>query len=48
MKELVYENCIVRVHIPDLTKEEREKRINAFKEEALRFMKTVESERNRK
>lgn len=42
MKELVFENCIVRVHVPDLTEEQREARLEEFRRAAGRFMAAVE------
>lgn len=42
MKELVFENCIVRVHVPDLTEEQREARKKEFRRAAGRFMAAVE------
>ena len=41
MKILKYDNCIVRVHIPDLTEEERERRMKVLYKETERFMKEV-------
>ena len=42
MKELVFENCIVRVHVPDLTAGQREARKKEFRRAAERFMAAVE------
>lgn len=42
MKELVFEKCIVRVHVPDLTEEQREARKKEFRRAAGRFMAAVE------
>jgi ribosome recycling factor len=45
VKTFTYQNAVVRVHIPDLTTEEREKRMNELKKATARFMKAVEKER---
>lgn len=37
-----YENCIVRVHVPDLTEEERASRRKELKNAAERLMKQIE------
>lgn len=41
VKIFTYPNCIVRVHIPDLTEEERERRMNNLKKVTANFMKAV-------
>jgi len=41
VKTFTYPNCVVRVHIPDLTEEERERRMNALKKTTANFMKAV-------
>lgn len=40
-KVFKYPNAIVRVHIPDLAPEEREKRLNALKKSAEMLMREV-------
>lgn len=40
-----FPNAVVRVHIPDLTPEERQRRMNNLKEATARFMMAVEKER---
>lgn len=47
VRETVYPNAIVRVHIPDLTEEERARRMQIIKRAAEDFMRVVsEYERN--
>ena len=41
VKTFTYDNCIVRVHIPDLTEEERERRMKILHKETEIFMKEV-------
>lgn len=41
VKTFISPNCIVRVHIPDLTEEERERRMNNLKKVTANFMKAV-------
>jgi hypothetical protein len=48
VKTYVYPNAIVRLHIPDLTDEERERRMNEFKKATETFMKGVIRERMEK
>lgn len=42
VKTFNYPNAVVRVHIPDITEEERERRMNELKKATARFMKAVE------
>lgn len=42
VKTIKYDDCTVRVHIPDLTAEEREMRLNNLKRAAAKFMAAVE------
>lgn len=44
VKTFVYPNAIVRVHIPDLTEEERERRMNNIKKATAEFMMAVLAE----
>lgn len=44
VKEFTYPGAIVRVHIPDLTAEERERRMNNFKKATEEFLKEVVKE----
>jgi hypothetical protein len=48
VKTYVYPNAIVRLHIPDLTDEERERRMNEFKQATETFLKGVIRERMEK
>lgn len=41
VRTFVYPNAIVRVHIPDLTKEEREKRMKLVHDAAAALLKEV-------
>jgi len=41
VKEYKKSNCIIRVHIPDLTEEERARRMNELKRQVAIFMKEV-------
>jgi len=41
VRTFTYPNAIVRVHIPDLTEEERERRMNEIKKATERFMRHV-------
>ena len=41
VREFKYSNAVVRVHIPDLTEEERERRMKAVKIAAENLMKEV-------
>lgn len=41
VKEFKYSNAIVRVHIPDLAEDERERRIKAIQIAAANLMKEV-------
>lgn len=41
IKTLTYPNMIVRVHIPDLTEDEREKRMRNIKKATESFLKAV-------
>ena len=41
VREFKYPNAVVRVHIPDLTEEERERRMKAVKIAAEKLMKEV-------
>ncbi len=45
VKTFTYPNAVVRVHIPDLTPSERERRMNNLKEATARFMMAVEREK---
>lgn len=42
VKIFEYPNAIVRVHIPDLAKEEKEKRLAEIKKSAIQILKGVE------
>ena len=44
VRTFVYPNAIVRVHIPDLTEEERERRMNNIKKATADFMMAVLAE----
>lgn len=47
VREFVFPNCIARVHIPDLTEEERARRMQIIKNAAEDLMRAVyEHERN--
>ena len=35
------ENCVIRIHRPDIPEEERQRRMEAFKQAAATFMKAV-------
>lgn len=35
------ENCVIRIHKPDIPEEERQRRMEAFKQAAATFMKAV-------
>ena len=48
VKTYIYPNAIVRVHIPGLTEEEHERRLNILKAETARFMKAVFTEQEKK
>ena len=48
VKTYVYPNAIVRVHIPDLTDEERERRMNNIKKATENFMRHVLAEEQKK
>lgn len=41
VREFKYPNMTVRVHIPDLTPQERTRRLNAIHNQAEKFMKEV-------
>lgn len=41
VKTFTYPNMVVRVHVPDLTEDEREKRMRTIKKATERFMKAV-------
>lgn len=45
IKTIKYDNCTVRVHIPDLSEEERKIRMNKLKDAAAKFMSAVEKGR---
>lgn len=34
-------NCVIRIHRPDILEEERQRRMEAFKQAAATFMKAV-------
>ena len=42
VKTYQFENCIARVHIPDLTPEERARRMEEIKKAAVRLVLSVE------
>ena len=46
MKEITYSNMIVRVHRPELTPEERAKRMQAIHKAAADLLKGVQHEKN--
>lgn len=48
VKTFEYPNCIVRVHIPELTEDERKQRIDDLKQATANFMKAVEKGRRKK
>lgn len=41
VRTFTYPNCIVRVHIPDLTTEERERRMKQVRKATVAIMKEV-------
>ena len=47
VKTYRYPNAIVRVHIPDLTPEEREKRMKIIADAAGNMLKSMDKDRNR-
>lgn len=42
VKVFTYPNAIIKVHIPELTKEEREKRMKNISEASARLLKGVQ------
>lgn len=48
VKTFIYPNAIVRVHRPDLTDEERERRMNNIKKATENFMRYVLAEEQKK
>ena len=45
VKIFEFDNAVVRVHIPDLTEEERSRRMNRIKAAAENMMKGIEREK---
>lgn len=45
VKVFEFDNAVVRVHIPDLTEEERSRRMNRIKDAAANMMKGIEREK---
>lgn len=45
VKVFEFDNAVVRVHIPDLTDEERSRRMNRIKDAAANMMKGIEREK---
>ena len=45
VKVFEFDNAVVRVHIPDLTEEERSRRMNRIKAAAENMMKGIEREK---
>ena len=44
MQEFKFDNCVIRVHRPELTTEEREKRMQEIHNAAARLLKGVQHE----
>lgn len=45
VKTFYFDNAVVRVHIPDLTEEERSRRMSRIKDAAANMMKGIEREK---